>query len=673
MGRARLLLLVSLLLLSGCRGGPVVQETDRILLEMASRPFDLAPPQPADRPVRSEERGSEEKGKQISSPLTPHSSLSGEAEADIRTVALLQGEKQGAGLAKYELKIPAGLPGSEAPQLPDLNRMTPEERQRTIQKLYPELPALPDEPVPLPGPNGVAYTLADLQKLAAENSPTLRQAVADVKAAEGYLVQAKTYSNPTIAPFYLQPNNNNAAAGAPGVFLEQSIPTLGKKKMQVAVAQKQLDNAELALKRARFDLTTNVRNAYFALIVAKETMRVNRALVSFTDDMYRLYVEYLARGIAASFEPAPLRAQAFANRLVYKQAIISYQFAWKQLVVLLGLEQLPLTEVSGSVDRLIPYYDYDKVLAYILANHTDVLTAKNGVQIAQTNLKLAQITPFGDFDLQYGVNKEVTIAPFVYYNTFMVGMPLPIFDQNRGNIKAAQAQLIRAVEESHRVENALTGALATNYANYKNNLYALEYYRRYILPNQVTYYRGVFDRRSTVLFNLNDLMDITTQLVAAQQGLTLNVQNYLGILGTLWSAVVSVADLIQTPDLFQLAQPHELPTLPPLDQMPHWLCPHHRAAAAPAGTMASNACPPVAPVVKPPQTPAGGAALPVPADGDPVLPPPRPSDKPSTLPPAPEKKRPQAKPVDLTQQLLEPPPEIPKQLKRNEEGEAAVR
>ena len=664
MSPARRLLLVGLMLLSGCRGGPVVQETDRILLELASRPFDPAPPQPVEnkpnRPEKSEKKGSEEKG-------GPISALCNEPEADIRTVGLLQAERtqegQARNLLKYELTIPAGLPGAEAAPLPDLSKMTPEQKRQTIQRIYPDLPPLQDEPVPEAGHNGQAYTLADLQKLAAENSPTLRQAVSDVKQAEGYLVQARTYSNPTIAPFYLQPNNNNAAAGAPGVFLEQPISTFGKKKMQVATAQKQLDNAQLALRRARYDLSTNVRNAYFALIVAQETMRVNRALARFTDEIYRLYTGYLIAGAVANYEPAPLRAQAYTNRLVYNQAIISYIYAWKALVATLGLPQLPLTEVAGSVDRLIPYYDYDKVLAYVLTNHTDVLTARNGVLIAEYNLKLAQIAPFGDFDIQYGVNKEVTVAPFLYYNTFMIGMPLPIFDQNKGNIIAAKAQLIRALEESHRVENALTNTLATNYANYKNNLYALEYYRLHILPNQVRYYRGAFERRQ-----VDPAVASTppTDLVTAQLALATNVQNYLAILGSLWSGVVGVADLLQTPDLFQLAQPHELPPLPPLDQMPQWLCPHHRMAAAPASSL-PTACAP-GPSVKPVPTPANGTAPVLPPAGDPVLPAPRQSEETPALPPATGQQSPQEKSAEMTEPLLEPPPEIPKNMKSQQEG-----
>jgi cobalt-zinc-cadmium efflux system outer membrane protein len=655
MSRKRLLLL-SLLLLSGCRGGPVVQQTDLTLLQMASQPFDVAPPQPI------ESKPKEEAAPPAKTTAKPAKGEPSQPESDIRTVALLQQEKRAENLPKYELEIPPGLPGSEAPRLPNLKDLTPEQRQRAIQRLYPDLPPMPVEPTPEPGPNGVPYTLADFQKLAVENSPTLRQAVSDVKSAEGALVQAKTYQNPTIA-YQASPTNNNSNAGAQGGYIEQPLRMWGKMKLGVAAAQKDLDNAEVALKRARFDLTTNVRNAYFALIVAKETVRVNKALVRFTDEIYRLYTGYLASGVVAAYEPAPLRAQAFTNRLAYKQAITSYIFAWKQLVATLGLPHLPLTEVSGRIDQFIPYYDYDKVRAYVLANHTDVLTARNGVQKADYNLKLARITPFPDVDVLAAVWKESTIPPYVIFYQAQVVVPIPVWDRNKGNIISAQAALIRAVEESHRVENALTNTLATNFTNYQNNLYALEYYRRYILPDQVNYYRGIFDRRQV------DITASPADLVTAQQALTLNVQNYLGILGSLWSAVVSVADLIQTPDLFQLSTPRELPPLPALDQMPQWLCPHHRAGAVAAAATAASTCSPAAPTVKPLLVPASSTppTLP-PADNDSVLPEPHKSDKPSTLPPATGQQSSQTKMFDLTQQLLEPPPDVPKKMKRKDEG-----
>jgi hypothetical protein len=127
---------------------------------------------------------------------------------------------------------------------------------------------------------------------------------------------------------------------------------------------------------------------------------------------------------------------------------------------------------------------------------------------------------------------------------------------------------MRASEEPHRVEESLTTTLATAYTGYKNNLDALEYYRKFILPDQVRYYRGVFDRRQI------DPSAAFGDLVTAQQTLVTDVTSYLGILGSLWMSVVSVADLLQTDDLFQLGQPLAVPALPDLEGLSSWPCCH---------------------------------------------------------------------------------------------------
>jgi cobalt-zinc-cadmium efflux system outer membrane protein len=499
-------------------------------------------------------------------------------DQQVQTVAMApsqrgQGDVQ-APQPALKLEISPRIPGSEAPPI-----VLPRDRaaiEREIERLFPDLPPLPIEPKPQPGPGGQPYTLAELQRLAAANSPTLRQAVADVRTAEGNLIQAKTYTNPIVSYMDVSSNNTNTAM-AVGGSVEQSITTGGKMKLGVAAAQKALDNAVLAQTRARMDLATAVRNAYLTLLVDLESLAVTRALAQFSDEVYRLQVGLQKGTRAAPYEPTALRAQTFTNRLAYKQAIASYTYDWKSLVATLGLPQLPLSEIAGRVDQSIPYYDYDAVRAYVLQNHTDVLTARNAVKIAQYNLKLAQVTPlFPDLDVLMWWNKDFGNPPHGMYQDVRIGFPLPIWDQNKGNIIAAQAALIRATEESHRVEVTLTNQLALAYDGYRNNLYAMEYYRRNVLPDLVRYYRGIYARRQV------DPAASFGDLVFAQQNLATNVQAYLSILQSLWTSVVGVADFLQTDDLYQLGKRHDLPHLPDLHQLhvpPQWVCGHETMAA----------------------------------------------------------------------------------------------
>jgi cobalt-zinc-cadmium efflux system outer membrane protein len=270
----------------------------------------------------------------------------------------------------------------------------------------------------------------------------------------------------------------------------------------------------------------------------------------------------------APYEPMQLRAIAYTTRLQYIQAIPTYTYAWKQLVAAIGLRQLPLTEVAGRIDAFIPYFDYDAVREYALRNHTDVLTARNAIDKARYNRKLAQIAPFPDVDFNVSVLKEFALAPKQMVPTVTVGMPLPIWDQNKGNIISAEAALTRASEEPHRVAESLTATLATAYTGYLNNLHALEYYRLHILPDQVRAYRGVLDRRQI------DLTVAFGDLLSAQQALVADVTAYLSLLSSLWTSVVSVADVLQTDDLFQLGQPLPVPALPEFELLPSWPCCH---------------------------------------------------------------------------------------------------
>lgn len=574
-----------LLFVSGCLYH-AREHTDATVAELVGHPYDVAPSAPEQAvppnapalppnapPASGEKRSEKPPGSQTDVQTTAYM-----AEAAVT-------ELPPAERPKIEPRVPPEVPGSEAPafHLPEQQ----EAKQRAIVELFPNLPPLPVEPTAMPGPEGRPYTLADLQQLAAANSPELRQATSDVEAARGNLIQARAYPNPTVG-YEITPSNDGSVPGAQGPFIDQLIKTGGKLKLASASAEMDLRNAELALRRARSDLSTRVRNAYYALMVGKETVRVNRGLAVMTDSMYRLHADLAAAGsFAAPYEPMALRGQAYMARLAHKQAIQTYIYSWKQLVATLGLRQLPLTQVAGRIDAVIPFYNYDKVLDRVLRNHTDVLTARNGLDKARYQLKFAQVTPLPDVDVNIAILQEFVVAPKQMTPTATIGLPLfPMWDQNKGNIMAAEAGLIRATEEPHRVEDNLTNLLATAYTGYKTNLDALEFYRHHILPDQVRAYRGVLDRRQV------DASVAFADLFGAQQTLATGVTTYLSILGTLWSSVVSVADLLQTDDLFQLAEPRDVPGLPDLEHLPPWPCCHPGVGF---GDPAASVMPPLVP------------------------------------------------------------------------------
>src|SRR5262249_44133593 len=142
-----------------------------------------------------------------------------------------------------------------------------------------------------------------------------------------------------------------------------------------------------------------------------------------------------------------------------------YVLAWKQLANTLGLPGMPPTQLAGQIRELpVPQFRYDTVLQHVLTNHTDVLTADNAAFKARYNLRLAEVTAVPAVNVQTAVLVDETPpGPSRLVAAAQVGVNLPVWHLNQGNIHQAKALLVKAMEEPHRVRDDLTARLADAY------------------------------------------------------------------------------------------------------------------------------------------------------------------------------------------------------------------
>src|SRR5262249_33678599 len=150
--------------------------------------------------------------------------------------------------------------------------------------------------------------------------------------------------------------------------------------------------------------------------------------------------------------------------------------AWKQLAANMGLPGMAPTLLAGRVDVPYPKYVHQELLARILAQHTDILTTLNVRQQAQFALELAKLQPVPDVTVRFMLQKDRTGPPFELAPSLAVSLPVPVWDRNQGGILQAQAVVVRAAEEMHRVRSELTASLADAFERYENNRVILGYY-----------------------------------------------------------------------------------------------------------------------------------------------------------------------------------------------------
>ena len=451
---------------------------------------------------------------------------------------------------KKPFELSTTLPGAdqEAVKIPRFReKSTAPERDKAVREAYPTL-----QPVSANLPlNSEALTLADLQLYASENSPVIRQAEANAEASLGQVVQAGLYPNPTVGyqadqvqpGLRIPPGATSSGAGQQGGFVNQLIKTAKKLSLAQQVAGFDYINTLVAVRRAHLDVITAVRTNYFAVLVARQNLEVNQALADMADEVYRLQLKQVAAGEAAGYEPLQLYAQAIQARNGVAQAQATYKAAWRQLASAIGKPDLPLGALSGRADVAPPNFDPDALKSRLLDEHTDLLTRRNTIAQAQRRETLARRIPIPDLStnvaLQYDNSTQTTQF------AVQLGISVPLYDRNQGNIRAAQAQIAAAGEDLRRSQNDLIGQLADAYGRYEGATQVALNYREKVLPSLAQAYRLLVRRYQAepekVGFN---------DIVVAQQNYAQSLQSYLTAIDTQWRAVIDLANISQLDELY---------------------------------------------------------------------------------------------------------------------------
>ena len=450
---------------------------------------------------------------------------------------------------KNQFDLPERLPGAEAKPLPPLKfdkNTSKAERDEAIRKAYPALVPVGALDIPASTP----MTLADFQQLASESSPALRKAEAEAQSAYGAMIQAGLYPNPTIGyqvdqfqpNLPIPPGSSISGKGQQGGFVNQLIKTAGKLKYAQRVAGFDYINALVAVRKARVDVTGQVRQYYFAALTAQKGVEINTALADMSDEVYKLQLKFLAAGQAAEYEPLQLHAQSILARNAVVQSKAAYKAALRQLAAAVGQPDLPASPLSGRADGPPPLFDETAAKAAVLESHTDLLTARNTIEQAKANLTLQRVTPIPD--LQTNQYHQYDNVAQVYQFGVQLGIQLPLFDRNQGAIQQARGRIASSAEGLRLTENKLLGDLSAAVAQYEANRTVAENYRKDVIPNLTLTYKAMVRRYQAEpdKVSFNDLIGVQQNIFTAMQG-------YQTALNAQWQAVVDLATITQQDEL----------------------------------------------------------------------------------------------------------------------------
>ena len=326
----------------------------------------------------------------------------------------------------------------------------------------------------------LALRLEDLEQIALERNPTLVQARMVVRAAQGRYLQAGLYPNPTIG-YAGGDMGLEGTAGQQGAVFGQEVVTSGKLRLGSAVAGHGVEQARHGLEAQRHRVLNDVRAGYYEVLLAQKMIDVHQELLRISQEIAEAMEKALTLQEVSRADALQVRIEAERARVGLEQVENNHRIAWYRLATVLGQPDMPPAALSGSVDVDLPTPSREEALGRLLAQSPELARARAGVERARCEVALqcAERVPNVEFEM-WAKHDATTDEGLLDVG---VGLPLPLFNRNQGNIVTAQAELIAAQREVERVELDLRNRFAVAFGEFVNARRQVDSYANTILPN----------------------------------------------------------------------------------------------------------------------------------------------------------------------------------------------
>lgn len=283
----------------------------------------------------------------------------------------------------------------------------------------------------------------DLLRQAQATAPRLSEARAEIARAEGLARQARAIPNPTLG---VEVENFAGSGPFKGTGLsettasiEQTLELGGKRSARVAVGRADVVAARARAAQVQGEYAFDLAASYAEAEASDRRLQLATESAGFAQEDARIASALVEAGREADLRRVQALAALQAARATVEEARAARATAFSNLTALVGAPA-PITSIPISLlaraDQAFPGTPPDPL------SSPAYLAAQAEREAAARRIRMERLRAVPDVTVSIGARRfEGDDATAMVAG---VSIPFPIFDRNRGNISAAQAELSAA-------------------------------------------------------------------------------------------------------------------------------------------------------------------------------------------------------------------------------------
>lgn len=364
-------------------------------------------------------------------------------------------------------------------------------------------------------------TLQDCESQFLKNNLFLLASQYNIDASKALTIQARIWDNPTITAELnaYNPERNQyfdiGKEGQKAFGIEQLIYLGGKKRNEIKLAQANEKLAELQFNDLLRTLKLQLRKSFFTVYYNTKSLETTDKQLVHIEDLINSYSIQAQKGNIPLRDVVRLQS-LFLNFKNERMEVVNDNIEEQaNLKLLLNTTENVVPEVSKEeFNRYIQAIPFDLKTFQddAIANRPDYLAKQKDIEANEINVKwqkslsIPDITVGANYDQRSGAfNKEANLT---------LGIPLPLWNKNKGNIKYAQTILEQSKVEKQNFDLQLQTEITSAWNKWDESRKNYVVIKPTVNSDFEAVYNGIltnFQKRNISLLEFTDFMESYNQ------------------------------------------------------------------------------------------------------------------------------------------------------------------